>query len=213
MYWKCMIAVVGVLALAAQPMAVRADAGHGDAPSDVGSTPVIVPPVDAERAAKAREYFTDLPVVTQDGKTMRFYSDVLENQLVLVSLFYTECTGMCPLTNAKLAEVQDLLGDQLGHGVRLVSITLDPETDTPEVMKEYAAKFDAREGWLFLTGKKDDIKTITRRLGQTGERIETHIPYIMAGNVNRAQWTKLGPELPPAAIVGRLRLMSQLTAE
>lgn len=213
MHWRYMLAVVGLLGLAAHPMAARADAGHGNEQSGAVAPAVTVPPLDAERAAKARTYFTDLPVVTQDGKTLRFYSDVLENQIVLVSLFYTECTGMCPLTNAKLAEVQELLGDQLGNGVRFVSITLDPETDTPDVLKDYAEKFGARDGWLFLTGKKEDLETITYRLGQTDKQIETHNPFIMAGNVNRAQWTKLRPNLPPAAIADRVRLMIQVSME
>lgn len=206
MPWKFAIAVLGLLIVIARPAA--ADGTHGDGQSATQLPTIKIPEVDPERTAKARKYFTDLPVVTQDGETMRFYSDVLENQVVLVSLFYTECTGMCPITNAKLAEVQDLLGEQFGHGVRFVSVTLDPETDTPEVLKEYAAKFDARDGWLFLTGKKEDLKTITYRLGQVDSTIETHNPMIMAGNVNRAQWTKLRPNMPAPAIVERVRLLA-----
>lgn len=210
MPWKSVIAILGLLSLAALP--ASADGTHEDEQSATRLPTVKIPEVDPERAAKSRKYFTDLPVVTQDGETMRFYSDVLESQVVLVSLFYTECTGMCPITNAKLAEVQDLLGEQLGHGVRIVSITLDPETDTPEVLKEYAAKFDAREGWLFLTGKNEDLKTITYRLGQVDSKIETHNPMIMAGNVNRAQWTKLRPNMPAPAIVERVRFLAGVSA-
>lgn len=213
MSWKTTIAAAGLVTLAVQPLPALAGAGHSETKPDSNVAAVTIPPVDPERAQKARAYFTDLPVVTQNGETLRFYSDVLENQIVLVSLFYTECTGMCPLTNAKLAEVQDLLGDQLGHGVRIVSITLDPETDTPEVIKDYAANFNAREGWLFLTGKPEDLKTIAYRLGQTSGEIETHNPYIMAGNVNRAQWTKLQPNLPPAAVASRVQLMTMVAGE
>lgn len=170
--------------------------------------PIIVAPMDPAAEAKAREYFTDLPVVTQDGEKLRFFSDVLKDRIVVVTLFYTECTGMCPLTNQKLSEVQDLLGDAMGRDYFFVSVTLDPETDTPEVIKKYAENFGAKKGWYFLTGNKDDIKTITRRLGQTDENIATHNPFFMLGNVPRAHWTRLPPNQPPEGIVGRLSLIA-----
>ena len=211
MPWKSAIAAFGLVALAMTPAAAHDKESHDDGQSGPEIGTVTPPAVDPERAAKARRYFTDLPVVTQNGETMRFYSDVLENHVVVVTLFYTNCTGMCPITNAKLAEVQELLGDQFGRGVRFVSVTLDPENDTPEVLKDYAAKFEAREGWLFLTGETDDIKTITYRLGQTDDAIEVHNPFLMVGNVNRAHWTKLKPNLSAVSIVQRIQLMTEVT--
>ncbi len=215
MKWILIIALVSFLAVGTIPTsghgAVSHSAGNaGDPQIKLPRLPSVtaraVPAADAEE--KARRYFTDLPVVSQDGKEMRFYSDVLKDRVVLVSLFYTNCTGMCPINNAKLAEVQDLLGDSLGENIFLVSVTLDPETDTPEVLKDYASKFEAKEGWLFLTGEKDDIKAITRRLGQTSPQIETHNPFFMLGNVGAAHWTKLRPNVPAEAIAARLRLMA-----
>lgn len=213
MSWKIVITALGLVAFAVLPVEAHDRQGHSEEGSGPEITDIATPKVDPARAAKARKYFTDLPVVTQDNETLRFYSDVLENQVVLVSLFYTNCTGMCPLTNAKLADVQRILGDQLGKGVRFVSITLDPETDTPEVLKDYAAKFEAREGWLFLTGETQNIKTITFRLGQTDPNIAAHNPFFMLGNVNRAHWTKLPPNMPASSIATRLQLLTQFSAE
>jgi protein SCO1/2 len=119
---------------------------------------------------------------------------------------------MCPLTNQKLSEVQDILGEQFGRDIFFVSVSLDPETDTPEVLKDYAAKFEARDGWLFLTGKKDNLKKITYQLGQTNPMIEAHNPYFMLGNVKIARWTKLTPNLPAEAIAARARQMAEHTA-
>jgi cytochrome oxidase Cu insertion factor (SCO1/SenC/PrrC family) len=158
--------------------------------------------------AKAREYFTDRPVVTQHGDELRFYSDVLKGRIVVVTLFYTECTGMCPLTNQKLAEVQDLLGDAMGRDFFFVSVSLDAKTDRPDVLKAYAEKFGAKDGWLFLTGEEVDLKLITRRLGQADENIAAHNPYFMLGNVPRAHWTRLRPNMPAEAIATRLRFLS-----
>ncbi len=161
---------------------------------------------------KARRYFTDRRVVTQDGEELRFYSDVLKDRVVVVTLFYTECTAMCPLTNQKLAELQEVLGDAMGREYFFVSVSLDPETDTPEVLKKYAANFDAKQGWYFLTGDKQDLREIARRLGQVDDNIATHSPFFMLGNVPRAHWSRIPLNHPVTAIVERLRLMNPVPA-
>lgn len=149
---------------------------------------------------KARAYFTDLPVVAHDGRELRFFTDLLKDKIVLVTLFYTECTGMCPIINNKLSLLQDKLGDRLGKDVFFVSVSLDPETDTPAVLKDYAAKFEARDGWSFVTGRKEDIAAITRKLGQVSDDIAGHAPYLMVGDVKRAVWKKFRPNIPEELI-------------
>lgn len=209
MYWKSAIAILGLMALATWPASAHEGEKHtGEGAGPDLSAPVVIAPMDPAAEAKAREYFTDLPVVTQDGEELRFFSDLLKGRIVVVTLFYTECKGMCPITNQKLAEVQDLLGDAMGRDYFFVSVTLDPKTDTPEVMKKYAENFGAKEGWYFVTGREDHIKTITRRLGQTDDNIATHNPYFMMGNVPRAHWSRLAPNLPAEGIVGRLSLIA-----
>ncbi len=198
--------IASALLLAAGLSPTNAHDGSAHQPGlQVPATAVAPATAEEERA---RKYFTDLPVVTQHGQELRFFTDVLKDRVVLVSLFYTNCTGMCPVTNNKLAEVQEILGDDVGKDVFIVSITLDPQNDTPDVLKDYAAKFQAGDGWLFLTGDEQDLKTITYRLGQTNSQIETHVPYIMLGNVKIARWAKILPNVPPAAIVERTRLMA-----
>jgi cytochrome oxidase Cu insertion factor (SCO1/SenC/PrrC family) len=215
MKWTLITALVSLLAFGAVPASSHGTESH--AAGNAGDSQIKLPrlPTIAAKAApaadveeKARRYFTDLPVVTQDGKELRFFSDVLKDRVVLVSLFYTNCTGMCPINNAKLAEVQGLLGDSLGRNIFLVSVTLDPENDTPEALKDYASKFEAKKGWLFLTGEKNNLKKITYRLGQTSPQIETHNPLFMLGNVGAAHWSKLRPNVPAEAIAMRLRLMA-----
>ena len=191
---------------------VRADEGEThqtDATRDAVGVVVGEPAAGADE--KARNYFTDRRVVTQDGEELRFYSDVLKDRIVVVTLFYTECTAMCPLTNQKLSQLQELLGDELGQDYFFVSVSLDPETDTPEILKDYAAKFGARDGWYFLTGENEDLREITRRLGQVDDNIATHSPFFMLGNVPRAHWSRVPLNHPASAIVQRLRLMNPIT--
>ncbi|MBI2882445.1 MAG: SCO family protein, partial [Candidatus Methylomirabilis oxyfera] len=110
-------------------------------------------------------YFPNVPLVTQDGKTVMFYDDLMKDKKVLVNFIFALCDQACPLDTAKMAEVQKMLGSRVGRDVFMYSITLDPENDTPEKMKEYAAQFGAGPGWLFLTGKRADIDKIRFKFG------------------------------------------------
>jgi cytochrome oxidase Cu insertion factor (SCO1/SenC/PrrC family) len=162
---------------------------------------------DPAKQEKARNYFTDLPVIAQDGIERRFFSDVLNNKVVLIYLFFTNCDGTCPVINQKLAGVQDLLGDLLGNTINLISITTDPTHDTASVVKEYSENFGPRPGWLFLTGEPSNIEAIVRKLGHTSPDPRTHVTYLMVGNVANVKWTKLPPTASEAEIAAMLRLL------
>src|SRR5918993_184026 len=87
-------------------------------------------------------------------------------RVVAVAFVYTRCPDVCPLLTDKMARVQDELGAAFGPEVAFVSITVDPERDTPEVLKEHATAFDANlDGWSFLTGAPADIRDVARRYG------------------------------------------------
>lgn len=135
-------------------------------------------------------YFPNVPLVTQDGKTVRFYEDLMKGRKVLINFVYSSCEQACPLDTAKMAEVQRLLGDRVGRDVFMYSVTLDPETDTPSVMKSYATTFKAGPGWLFLTGKRADIDQIRYKLGERNEK-ETHANTVRVGDVASGQWMRL----------------------
>src|SRR6266536_1737949 len=111
------------------------------------------------------DYFPNVPLLTQDGTTVRFYDDLLKGKAVAINLIYTQCKDECPLETARLVQVQRLLGDRVGKDIFFYSISIDPKRDTPEVLKAYAEKFHVGPGWLFLTGKEEDIKLVARKLG------------------------------------------------
>src|SRR5918999_5833432 len=106
-----------------------------------------------EASSPAEKYFTDVELINQDGKKVRFYSDVLKGKTVVVNAFFTSCTSVCPPMNRNMEKIQEAFGERVGRDVFLVSITVDPEVDTPPRLKEYAKKFQAGPGWVFLTGK------------------------------------------------------------
>lgn len=136
------------------------------------------------------DYFPNVPLVTQDGKTVRFYDDLMKDKKVLVNFIFALCDKACPLDTAKMAEIQKLLGDRVGRDVFMYSITLDPEHDTPEKLKAYAAEFGAGPGWLFLTGKRADIDKVRFKFGDRGKK-EEHANTVRVGDVARGQWMRL----------------------
>jgi protein SCO1/2 len=90
----------------------------------------------------------------------------LRGKVLAVTFIYASCTDTCPLLTTKLVAVQRRLGADFGPRIGFVAITVDPEGDTPEVLRGYAKAHGANvEGWAFLTGTPADIKEVLRRYG------------------------------------------------
>src|SRR5919206_905364 len=145
---------------------------------------------DSAPASPAQKYFSDVELLDQDGRKVRFYSDVLKGKTVIVNAFFTSCTSVCPPMNRNMEKIQEALGDRVGRDVFLVSMTVDPETDTPVRMKEYAKKFHAGPGWIFLTGKKENLDWALYKLGQYVEMKDDHTTVLIIGNEPTGLWKK-----------------------
>lgn len=135
-------------------------------------------------------YFPNLPVITHDGKAVRFYDDLIKGKIVVISFIFTSCTDFCPLTTARMSQVEDKLGGLVGRDIFLYSITVDPENDTPEKMKDYAEAFSAGPGWRFVTGKPEDIRSILAKLGERRRALTAHRNDIVIGNDATGEWSK-----------------------
>lgn len=153
-------------------------------------------------------YFPDVPLVTQDGRTVRFYQDLLKGKAVAINMIYTSCKDTCPLSTANLARVQRLLGEQGGKDIFFYSITIDPARDTPDVLKAYAQKFHAGPGWLFLTGKREDIALIQKKLGlwsrSDAANPDGHLSSLMVGNEPTGQWMRQSTVDNPAFLASKI---------
>ena len=143
-----------------------------------------------EQKSAAEKYFTDVELLNQDGQTVRFYSDVLKDKVVIINTFFTTCTSICPPLNRNFEKIQEALGDRLGKSVFLVSISVDPATDTPPRLKEYGRRFHARPGWMFLTGKKENLDWALYKLGQYVETKDDHTSIFIIGNEPKGLWKK-----------------------
>ena len=154
-------------------------------------------------------YFPDVPLVSHEGKTLRFFSDLIKDKVVAINFIYTSCPDSCALETARLREVQKILGDRVGRDVFIYSITIDPQHDTPAVLKRYAEKFEVGPGWLFLTGKESDITLIRKKFGlysdaPGGEKLQEHSLNHIIGNQKTGQWVKSSPFENPYIFAGQL---------
>jgi protein SCO1/2 len=106
----------------------------------------------------------DFALTSQDGAEVTLES--LRGKVIAVAFIYTWCPDVCPMLTDKMARVQDELGPDFGTRIAFVSITVDPERDTPEVLKEYAEAFDADPvGWSFLTGTPAAVREVAHGYG------------------------------------------------
>ena len=165
-------------------------------------------PRPARPGVPGAERFPNVELLNQDGKTLRFYDDLIRgNHTVVINFIYAQCGDVCPMTMGNLSRVQALLGQRLGREVRVASITIDPVRDSPAVLKGYARQFDARPGWQFLTGWPSDIEQIRLKLGAfdrdpaIDEDKTQHTGMLVYGNQARGRWSRVPGLAEPKVIL------------
>jgi protein SCO1/2 len=151
-------------------------------------------------------YFPNVPLQTQDGNQVHFFDDLIKDKIVAINFIYTTCADTCPLETAQLVKVQEILGDRMGRDVFFYSITIDPDHDTPPVLKEYRERFGAN--WTFLTGQEADIISLRRKLGLYIEEIQdgsnNHNVSMIIGNQTTGRWMKRSPFENPYVLADQL---------
>lgn len=149
-------------------------------------------PVSSENQAPmaAESYFAEIELVSHDGRTWRLYQDLMKNKTVVFSAFFSRCQAVCPPLNAKLMELQRALGPRVGKDVLFVSITVDPEFDTPARLSEMATKLHARPGWLLMSGSPEQVHTALLRLGYATPEKEAHSPLLVIAREQTGVWKK-----------------------
>jgi protein SCO1/2 len=166
-----------------------------------GTTPTDVevkkPRTPAEAAAS---YFPNIVLLTQDNQPVRFFDDMLKGKVVVINFMFTTCTSVCPAMTANLLKVQEYLGERVGNGINMISISVDPTVDTPAALKKYADTYKVKHGWHFLTGKQADVDLVLRKVGGFVNDKNDHTTLLMIGNVQTGQWMKAFAMSKPAEI-------------
>ena len=149
---------------------------------------------DARRQLQ-KQHLPNIPMITQDGKQVHFYDDLVKDKVVSLNFFFAKCDEICPLVMANLAKVQKIMGDQVGRDIFMYSFTLKPEEDTVEVLKHHHQMYGAGPGWTYLTAKPDDMEKLRTAIGftypdPTIDKDKTqHIGNIRFGNEPLMYWS------------------------
>lgn len=131
----------------------------------------------------------DLMVLDQHGNQRRFYSDLIKDKVVVLSFFYTSCVSICPAMSLALSKLQANLADRLGKDVFIITVTKDPETDTPAQLRSWGAGIGVKRGWTMVTGQTDVIAKIVKDF--TGDRLgkDSHNTIFLIGSDKTGTWT------------------------
>ena len=160
-----------------------------------------------------QRYFPNFELTTHEGKTVRFYDDLIKDKIVVLNFMYVKCEGVCMPVTMNLKRVQKLLGDRVGRDIFMYSITLKPQEDTPRELKRYVDMHHIKPGWTFLTGKPDEINTLRRSLGfkdakaKLDQDLTNHTGMVKYGNEARQWWAMFPGEANAPWIVECIRWM------
>lgn len=164
----------------------RAMPGHAAASHVAGPT---------QRAASgevtAGKAIPDIKVMDQDGNSRHFYGDLVKGKTVVVNFVYTTCTTICPPLGAMFGRLQKSLGSRLGKDVYLISISVDPVTDTPARLRAWAAQFGTNVGWTLVTGERADLNRLLRVLGTDTSSPENHSALVLIVNDKTGIWKRV----------------------
>lgn len=189
------ILVVAALVLGAPAFAQHGDhSGHGDHAAHMKM-------LQEHHGDQVEELsgltIPDVEVVTQDGETVHFYSDLVKDRVVAMNFIFTTCTTVCPPMGAIFGQLEKRLGERVGEDVYLISVSVDPSTDTPERLTEWAAKFGRTPGWTLITGDKPTVDSLLKSLQVFTPDFEDHAPVVLLGNDARDEWTRAYGLAPP----------------
>ena len=132
----------------------------------------------------------DVILTDQDGEHVKLATLINQDQPVLLDFIYATCTTICPILSAGYSNLQRKLGDQ-SEKIQLISISIDPEYDHPRVMKEYLERYQAREGWSYLTGTREDIDTVMHAFDGYVSNKMSHYPLTLIKMPGKEQWVRV----------------------
>jgi len=188
---------VALLCLSPAALDLRAQTPRAAPP---GGRPEPTPDAKARRALA----IPDVAALDQDGKPLRFYSDLIKGKAVMLNFVFTSCTYVCPMQGASFSKLQAALGDRLGKDVSLISVSIDPLTDTPQRLKSWGARFGARPGWTLVTGSEAEMDRLLRALTGDPAGVSEHSAAVFIGDYDRGVWVRADGLDDPARLIQTL---------
>ena len=150
----------------------------------------------------------DVVLVNQNGAKVPFRSFLEADKPVMLDFIYGTCTTICPVLSASFVNLQQKLGPDL-QKVRLVSISIDPENDTPKVMRDYLKQYRARPGWDFFTGSRTDIDRVMRAFNAYIPNKMSHYPLTLIRSPKDGSWIRINGLMSAAELMNEYSQVSR----
>ncbi len=148
----------------------------------------------------AKLVFPDVEVLTQDGKRVSFYRDLIKGKKVMINFIYTTCGLTCPMAGRNFEKLQKSIGDD----VFLISVSTDPAVDTPQVLKKWGEKFHRQDGWTLITGEEDKMKQLLMALIGSGPRTGLHTSFLILFDDVSGNWDTTSSLVEPSFLLKEL---------
>jgi cytochrome oxidase Cu insertion factor (SCO1/SenC/PrrC family) len=146
----------------------------------------------------------NVAVRDQEGQNHVFHRDLVKGRKVLVNFVFTSCTSICSPMTATFRAVQQELTRRKIDDVHLISVSVDPLTDTPQVLRQYAKRFDAGPGWTFVTGSRKSIDDILKVFAVSAANFNDHSPMVYIGDDASGRWSRTFGAAAPESIVAKM---------
>lgn len=170
--------------------------------------------VAAAPASSGHPRIPNVRLMTHEGKAVNFFDDCVRGRIVVIGMMYTACTRQCPPGTANMIAVRDRLGHRVGRDIHFMSLTLQPDIDSPAALRDYANRYGIRgPGWTFLTGKRNDVELLRRRLGffdrdpAIDADLSQHSGMLRIGSEPIDRWLMMPALMPAEQIAYQIRTM------
>ncbi len=188
--------IIALLAVAGVVIAVLSDFPQNSSELE---SPQMARPVSS---ATVKLLNTEL--LDQNGTQVKFISDIVGDRIIAINFIYTDCHTACPVVSAIFAKLQNQLGEKLKQDVRMVSLSINPTTDTPESLKTYSTHFNAKPEWVWLTGEKKPVDDLLKGLGVYSADYSDHTPVILVGDSISGVWTRFDGFTRPETLAAKI---------
>jgi protein SCO1/2 len=184
----------------------NADSGHA------GHQHVESKPSQSNTPA-AKLVIPDVEVLTQDGRQVKFYTDLVKGKKVLISFVFTSCRVTCPMVGRNFQKLQEQIGKDLGKDVFLITVSTDPLVDTPQILTKWGEKYNRRDGWTLVTGDEAKMKQLLLTLtGSSRQREGEHTSLLILFDGTSGVWQTTSSLMEPSVLLDNLSKLGKTPA-
>lgn len=175
----------------------HADDEHASCHTAAQSAPV-------DRSVEVGLTVPDVALVDQHGTTLHFHRDLIADRLVAINFVFTTCTTVCPPMGVYFARLAELLDERGDQQVQLISVSVDPQIDSPARLRAWSERFGASDRWRLITGDKRSVDDVLKALGVFTPDKTDHAPILLLGNDATGTWQRTSGFTPADVVAERL---------